>query len=218
MTKINLMMMEYEANGLHGQAKAQMIDGLLAEHKGEIKWLLVLSSVAELLLLPDYENAILLLIFNFLLWPAAFIDFRYMYLFNRLLYPLFYVGLFAGVVLSIGNIDYILSVVAGSLTLGGSLLLLQFISRGGLGAGDVKYGFAIGIWLCWQQAVAALMVAFMAGGGVALCYMIYLVYRRKPCMGVKIPFGPFLALGAVVSFMYGTELFQKYISLLQYLW
>ena len=65
MTKINLMMMEYEANGLHGQAKAQMIDGLLAEHKGEIKWLLVLSSVAELLLLPDYENAILLLIFNF---------------------------------------------------------------------------------------------------------------------------------------------------------
>ena len=40
MTKINLMMMEYEANGLHGQAKAQMIDGLLAEHKGEIKWLL----------------------------------------------------------------------------------------------------------------------------------------------------------------------------------
>ena len=122
MTKINLMMMEYEANGLHGQAKAQMIDGLLAEHKGEIKWLLVLSSVAELLLLPDYENAILLLIFNFLLWPAAFIDFRYMYLFNRLLYPLFYVGLFAGVVLSIGNIDYILSVVAGSLTLGGSLL------------------------------------------------------------------------------------------------
>ena len=151
MTKINLMMMEYEANGLHGQAKAQMIDGLLAEHKGEIKWLLVLSSVAELLLLPDYENAILLLIFNFLLWPAAFIDFRYMYLFNRLLYPLFYVGLFAGVVLSIGNIDYILSVVAGSLTLGGSLLLLQFISRGGLGAGDVKYGFAIGIWLCWQQ-------------------------------------------------------------------
>ena len=148
MTKINLMMMEYEANGLHGQAKAQMIDGLLAEHKGEIKWLLVLSSVAELLLLPDYENAILLLIFNFLLWPAAFIDFRYMYLFKRLLYPLFYVGLFAGVVLSIGNIDYILSVVAGSLTLGGSLLLLQFISRGGLGAGDVKYGFAIGIWLC----------------------------------------------------------------------
>jgi leader peptidase (prepilin peptidase)/N-methyltransferase len=80
---------------------------------------------------------------------------------------------------------------------------------GGMGMGDVKLAGVLGLFL--GRAVApALFVALAAGsvaGGV-IATQRGVGEARK----VKVPFGPFLALGGVVGVLAGTELVGWYFS------
>jgi len=58
---------------------------------------------------------------------------------------------------------------------GGGLFLLLFL-LGGLGAGDVKLMAAVGAWAGWPQTVVILLVAAIAGGVLAIGYMLF--YKR----------------------------------------
>lgn len=87
------------------------------------------------------------------------------------------------------------------------LLLLYFVFRGGMGAGDVKLAALIGFATGWPMVFLALFLAVVLGG-VAAAFLILLKRKRRKD---AIAFGPFLALGAMVTLVWGTQLLQWYL-------
>lgn len=75
----------------------------------------------------------------------------------------------------------------------------------GLGFGDVKLLAAIGGWLGWQSIFPTLFLGSIVGSVVAIFVMILV---RQFSWQTKIPFGPYLAGGAVAHLLWGTELFM----------
>lgn len=94
----------------------------------------------------------------------------------------------------------------GAVAGGGFLWLVGFLSRGGMGGGDIKWGLAIGLFLGWQGAMVAIFVASLTGALVGLG----LVVIRRRSKKDPIAFGPFLSLGAVVAGFWGQQIWGWY--------
>ena len=75
------------------------------------------------------------------------------------------------------------------------LFLLATLAGSDFGASDVKLGALIGVATGFPDVVTSLMMAFIAGGVVALLLVVFLRRTRKHV----IPFGPYLASAAVVT-------------------
>ncbi len=89
----------------------------------------------------------------------------------------------------------LLHACAGAALLFAVYFLMNLLSRGGMGMGDVKLALSIGAitgYLGWVYTVGATMLAFLAGGAVSA---VLLASRRADRKGT-IPFGPFMLLGA----------------------
>lgn len=85
--------------------------------------------------------------------------------------------------------------ILGALTGGLPLLLLVLVSRGrALGLGDVKLAAAIGLGLGSSGAIRMLAWAFALGGIAAAIGLWTGRHRRGDC----VPFGPWLAVGALL--------------------
>lgn len=80
------------------------------------------------------------------------------------------------------------------------MLLLYFVSRGGMGEGDVKLAPALGIWL------GLLLLAFVSGGVVGALLLLC----RRGKLKQAIPFGPFLCAAAVAAYFCGKEIITWY--------
>jgi leader peptidase (prepilin peptidase)/N-methyltransferase len=92
---------------------------------------------------------------------------------------------------------------------GGLLLLAALAYPGGMGMGDVKLAAVMGLLL--GSAVApAILIALLAGVLVGAV----VIARKGAVAGRKtaIPFGPFLALGAIVAVYGGQPLVQFYVN------
>jgi leader peptidase (prepilin peptidase)/N-methyltransferase len=90
----------------------------------------------------------------------------------------------------------------------GFLLLTALLYPGGMGMGDVKLAFLLGAMLGRNVAIA-----LAAGMISALVPSIFLFIRHGPAARkMKIPFAPFLALGAIVALFAGKELLDAYLS------
>lgn len=86
----------------------------------------------------------------------------------------------------------------GILIGGGLLLAMAVISKGGMGMGDVKFLAMIGGFLGPYGAMLSLVIASFLGAVIGMIYLVVTKQSRK----TPIPFGPFLALGAVAAFVY----------------
>jgi leader peptidase (prepilin peptidase) / N-methyltransferase len=91
----------------------------------------------------------------------------------------------------------------------GILLLLALLYKGGMGMGDVKLAAVIGWFLQWPLVGMGLLLAFLAGGLVSLLLLVLGRISRKD----HVPFGPFLAGGAVVAAVWGSEILNWYLRL-----
>lgn len=78
----------------------------------------------------------------------------------------------------------------------------------GLGLGDVKMLAMIGAFLGWRGVVIALFLGALSGALFGLA----LVAVRGGGMRVKLPFGVFLACGALVALFAGRELLELYVA------
>ena len=83
------------------------------------------------------------------------------------------------------------------------------IPREAMGFGDVKFIAAIGAFLGWQAVIFTVFAASVIGCVAGLAG-IFLARDRS---GARIPFGPFLALGATGWLFGGQRLFDWYFSL-----
>lgn len=79
-----------------------------------------------------------------------------------------------------------------------------------MGFGDIKLIGAIGAFLGWRGAVFAILAAALYGTLVALPLLIS--GNRK--LLDRLPFGPYLALGAFTWLLWGPRIFAAYLALL----
>ena len=108
-----------------------------------------------------------------------------------------------------------LNSLLGILVGGGVLLAMAWVSpflfgKEGLGGGDIKLLAMIGAFLGWKHALLTLLLASSIGALVGVCLMAV----KKLSRGQYMPFGPYLALGAVVSLLYGPKILAWYFGAL----
>ena len=90
------------------------------------------------------------------------------------------------------------------------LFLAALVYPAGMGMGDVKLALLLGVAVGWTVPVA-MMIGMIA----ALVPSIVLFARHgSAARKMKIPFGPFLALGGVVALFAGQPLLDAYLRLL----
>jgi prepilin peptidase CpaA len=103
---------------------------------------------------------------------GAFSDVRARRIPNWLNYSGLLLGLLAGT--AFGGWRGLFQGVASAL-IGGGVFFLFYLVRG-MGAGDVKLMAAVGAWLGIRQTLAVMMAAAIAGGILAIIYVVF--YRR----------------------------------------
>jgi leader peptidase (prepilin peptidase)/N-methyltransferase len=79
----------------------------------------------------------------------------------------------------------------------------------GMGYGDFKLLAAIGAWFGWSMLPLVVVLSSLVGAVVG----ISLIVIKKHKSSVPIPFGPFLAGGALIALFWGNQLNHIYFSL-----
>ncbi len=90
---------------------------------------------------------------------------------------------------------------------GGVFYALAIISRGGMGGGDIKMMAMVGALMGWKAVLLISFIGSFIGGLVGIFLMIFKGKGRK----TKIPFGPFLALGSLITLFYGEEILYWFL-------
>lgn len=154
----------------------------------------------------------LYLLFSASLVVVSFIDLQHKIIPDILSLPGILIGLSASVIL--GHISWTESLI-GIIGGGGSLYLVavcfeKLTGKEGMGGGDIKLLAMIGAWMGWRPLPFIILISSMSGaiiGGGSL-----LLSRRG--LRTRIPYGPFLAIGAMVYLFFGRVLVLWYFRLL----
>ena len=123
---------------------------------------------------------------------VSFVDAKHKIIPNEVVVFTMIIGIIFSFIDSMTFINAILGMLAG----GGILFLLALVP-GALGGGDVKLMFALGSFLGVQKVLWAIFIAFLLAAIVSVLLLLFKIKGRKE----HIPFGPFLALGTISSFL-----------------
>ena len=154
----------------------------------------------------DIAAVVLGLVLVAFLVPIALIDLDHRIIPNRITLPAAIVAIVLGTALDPGG--QVERLVAGAAA--GTLLALPALLRpNGMGMGDAKLVAVLGLYL-GAAVIPAVFIAFVVGTAAG----IVIIARKGMVQGRKtaVPFGPFLALGAVVGVLAGNELVSAYLS------
>jgi len=148
-----------------------------------------------------------LCVFCSALLVISFIDLEFQIIPDKITLPGIPLGLIAGSFLFPDPfmIDAALGYKAsliGFLIGGGFYYAIALISRGGMGGGDIKMMAMVGAAMGWKAVLLITFLGSFTGAIIGLFLMVVKGKGRK----TKIPFGPFLALGTLVTLFYGQEM------------
>lgn len=102
--------------------------------------------------------------------------------------------------------DSIIGAVAGYVL----IAIIIIVSRGGMGAGDMKLFGVLGIVLGLSNVLLTFFLAAILGTLIGGAYMLFTKVDRKQ----PIPFGPHIAVASIVTYFYGKNIIQFYLTLL----
>jgi len=160
-------------------------------------------------------NAVpLLLVFIFLALCSVYIilvsvyDIRHMIIPNEFIYPLLalsLVPLFVSLQPFHVSLPTFWQIVSGPLA-AVPFLFLWFVSRGRwMGFADAKIALLMGWFLGVGKALVAVMLGFWMGAVVGIFVFLYSKYILKKTVR-HIPFGPFLLVGLILTFLYNINI------------
>ena len=137
------------------------------------------------------------------------IDLRHQILPNVITLPGIVVGFVASLFLPPGWVSSLIGIAVG----GGVLFAVAEVYRRvrgqeGLGMGDVKMLAMVGAFLGWQLTLLTLVLASFAGSIVGVA----LLASGRGGMQAALPFGTFLAVGALVSAVAGDAVMTWYLA------
>jgi leader peptidase (prepilin peptidase)/N-methyltransferase len=137
------------------------------------------------------------------------IDLRHRLLPNVITVPGIVVGFIFSLFLPPGWLDSLIGIMAG----GGVLLLMaemyyRLRKEEGLGMGDVKMLAMIGAFLGWRLMLVTLILSSFLGSLIGLG----MIALKKGDMKYALPFGTFLAIGAIVASVAGDAILMWYLG------
>ncbi len=97
--------------------------------------------------------------------------------------------------------------ILGLLTGGGLFYFIAVVSKGGMGGGDIKMMAMVGASLGWKSALMTTFLGSLIGAVYGVGLMIIKGKGRK----TRIPFGPFLSAGTIITLLHGKELLYIYL-------
>jgi len=136
---------------------------------------------------------------------VAFIDIDHMIIPNVIALPGAAIGLAASVALDPPRWWVFLVSSVGAAVF---IFALVMLWPGGMGPGDVTMALFMGAVL-GPSVIVAVFIAFLVGSFYGVYLMVVLKRSRK----ARVPFGPFLALGAIVGLFAGDRIVSAYMSL-----
>lgn len=89
------------------------------------------------------------------------------------------------------------------------MFLLSLLIRDCFGGGDIKLTAVCGFLLGWENMLLAAFLAILPAGA----YAVWLMAGKRRERGAHMAFGPFLAFGIAVAFLFGKQLVSGYLSL-----
>lgn len=104
-----------------------------------------------------------------------------------------------------------LSAAEGALIAFAALFLLHLISPKGMGFGDVRFALLLGLFMGWIELLTVglgLFLSFLYASVVGIGLMAAKRRGRKD----RIPFGPFLAAGAITAVLLGEPILRLYLG------
>ena len=152
------------------------------------------------------KELIVALLFASLLIIITVSDIAYMLIPNKIVYPAFFLFF---VLRWMSPLDPWWYALVGSAVGFGLLLLIAIVSKGGMGGGDIKLYAVLGLVLGVWNTLLSLFLASL----IALGYGAFILAKRKQKRRVPIPFGPAIALGAWISYIYGEQMIDWYLRL-----
>lgn len=135
---------------------------------------------------------------------------------SKIIYPAFITAV-AGLV-AVAAIDdafhKLVGAALGAVMFGGFLFIVAFIYPAGMGLGDVRLAFLLGLFLGYQGGPGltgtGMFLSFLLGGIGGILTAVVLKGGRKTALA----FGPYLALGTVVAIFVGQRLLDAYLNLI----
>ena len=127
-------------------------------------------------------------------------------------YPVAVVLLGGAALLDAGSGSFVRALAGGAVALA-VYFTLVLAYPAGMGLGDVKLSGVLGLylgWLGWGVLALGLFLGFLLGGLFGIGLMVVGRGGRKS----KVPFGPFMLLGALAAVLLGDPLVDAYLRLL----
>ena len=180
---------------------------MFVELLNAILWLACAFLFAE----NDIYYAIISAILCSVLICVFFIDLKHLIIFDRFHIIILCLGIVA-IFFDTFTVwyDHLIGMLAGGLV----FLLLYFATiliykKEGLGFGDVKLAFVVGLFLGWQKFLLAIIIATF------LASVILLIVKavKKKEKGAEYPFGPFISVGVITALLAGNYIINWYLSL-----
>lgn len=154
------------------------------------------------LIVDWFLSAVLITIF--------FIDWEFQIIPDKITLPGIVIGLLASVfVTPPGFVDALIGMVVGA----GTLLLVAYVGqwlfkKEAMGGGDIKMAAMMGAFVGWQKILLIFFGGALVGMAVSLVWMAVSPKIRRERI---IPFGPFLALAAIIVIIYGDAIIRYYL-------
>ena len=91
-----------------------------------------------------------------------------------------------------------------------ALISLLLTGKEGMGGGDIKLFAVLGLVLGWKGVLLTFFLATLLGALIGGLGILFGLLERKK----SIAFGPFIGVGAIITFYYSNLLIQYYLSFL----
>ena len=147
------------------------------------------------------------LVFFASLLAISVIDLQLQIIPNRIVYPTIFasIPLLALAALAGDEWDRFVAALVSGAAAWAALLVIHLIQPGGMGFGDVRLSFLLGMFLGWidyGHALMGIFLGFLLGAVIGLLLVGLRIRSRTD----HVPFGPFLAAGAAITILAGGPL------------
>ena len=165
------------------------------------------------ILVLEYIKLLLALIIFSLLVVVFVYDFKHFIIPNKIIYPAIFGTFLLAAVEGFLASNYFLTltyIATGAVTFL-IFLAIYLITKGkGIGFGDVRYAFFMGLFLGFPEVLVGLFLSFVIGAIIGVVLIVAGSKGRKD----MIPFGPFLVLGTTIAYLWGSQLIEIYLDLI----
>ncbi|GIM28472.1 prepilin peptidase [Clostridium polyendosporum] len=153
-------------------------------------------------------NLIKYLIMASFLIVIAIIDFETTDVFSITTYSGIAIGILLSIVGLFLNGDSLVDELLGAGIGVGIIALIVFLTKG-MGEGDIEIAALCGIFLGWKGMIITLMISFILGAIVGILLIVFKIKGKQDA----ISFGPYLAIGALISLLLKSDIINFYLLL-----